>query len=88
MTFGPLVAIEPFRRFAAVTASDSTTYGTTTTPPIDALYVGGAGALALAGSDGVATALPAVPAGTVLGVSPSKIMATGTTATNIVALYR
>ena len=88
MTFGPLTATEPFRRFAAVTPSDSTTYGTATAPPIDALYVGAAGAVALAGNDGVATTLSAVAAGTVLNVSPARVMATGTTATGLVALYR
>lgn len=46
-----------------------------------AIWVGGAGDIAL---DGVV--LKAVPAGTLLPVSPSKVNATGTTATDIVGL--
>lgn len=46
-----------------------------------AIWVGGAGDIAL---DGVV--LKAVPAGTLLPVSPSKVNATGTTATDLVGL--
>lgn len=89
---GNFVADEPFRAYAAVTTSDVTTYGVTgaTSPkPIEALYVGVTGDVALVGQDQAAAAVfKAVPAGTVLWVSPYKVMATGTTATNILALYR
>lgn len=73
----------PAGRGAAVTTSDSTTYD----PPPRALWIGGAGTLALVGQDDVAFTLTAVPAGALLSVGPKKILLTGTTATAIVALY-
>lgn len=82
---------EPFRAFAAVTKSDSTTYGIPGADhpqPIEALYVGGTGDIALVGQDqATAVTLVGVPAGSVLYVSPYKIMSTNTSATGIVALY-
>lgn len=66
----------------AVTASDSTTFASNTI----GLYVGGAGnvTLTINGSDILFTA---VPVGTILPVSFSKVKSTGTTATAMVALY-
>lgn len=81
---GPFCREEPFRTGAAVTPSDATVY----TPPLDALYVGGAGNLALVGVDGASYTLNGVLAGTLYNVQATKVMATGTTATNIVALRR
>lgn len=67
---------------AAVTPSDSTIVG------CRALYVGGAGDVAImANSDTVAVTLSSVPAGTILPIWCQKVMSTNTTATNIVALY-
>ena len=63
----------------AVTTSDSTTYN----PPLCGLYVGGAGNVTVKGRSGVAVAFANVPAGTVLPILCSSVMATGTTATNI-----
>lgn len=89
---GLLTAEDPFRAYAAVTTSDTTTYGVSgaTNPrPIEALYIGVAGDVSLVGQDqATAAVFKAVPAGTVLYVSPYQIKATGTTATNILALYR
>lgn len=67
---------------AAVTASDSTDLGVTR-----ALWVGGAGNLAVQFVDVATTVtLTGVPAGTLLPIQVTKVMA-ATTATSIVALY-
>lgn len=71
----------PYKRAVAVTPSDSTVLGKTR-----AIYVGGAGALAVT-INGVNVTLAAVPAGTTLPISVTKVLATGTAATSIVALY-
>jgi hypothetical protein len=69
------------RQMAAVTPSDSTVLS------CRSLYVGGAGSVAVMGlGDSVATTFVGVPAGTILPVAVKRVMATGTTATNIVAL--
>lgn len=69
-------------RLAAVTPSDSTEV------KCQALYVGGAGNVAiLARDDSAAVTLTAVPAGTVLPIACRKVMSTNTTATSIVAIY-
>jgi hypothetical protein len=52
----------------------------------DGLYVGGAGNIAALMSDGKSCDFAAVPAGTVLPVAVKRVLATGTTATNIRAL--
>lgn len=53
-----------------------------------ALYVGGAGDLSLIlANDSAAVTFVGVPAGTVLPVRAKQVRSTGTTATNIVALY-
>ncbi len=67
---------------AAVTASDSTDLGR-----VRALWVGGAGNLAVQFVDTATTVtITGVPAGTLLPIQVNKVMA-ATTATSIVALY-
>lgn len=51
------------------------------------LYVGGAGDVAVTMADGSVVTFAAVPAGTLLPVQASRVMATNTTATSIVALF-
>lgn len=69
----------------AVTPNDSTnlSYG-----PARALYVGGAGDVTvIAEFDAGAVTFTAVPAGFILPVRVTRVMAAGTTANAIVALY-
>lgn len=66
----------------AVTPSDSTVLTTTR-----ALFVGGAGDLAVEMASGNALTFAGVTAGSILPVRVTRIKATGTTATNIVALW-
>lgn len=68
--------------FAAITPSD-----TTVLSGLRGVYVGGAGDVTVISGDGGTTVtFKAVPVGTILPISPSKVKATGTTATLLVAL--
>jgi len=53
----------------------------------NALYIGGAGAVAVLTEGGSVVTFAAVPAGTMLQIRASKVMATNTTATLILAMY-
>lgn len=76
-------ATAPAHSAAAVTTSDSTVL-----PITRALYVGGAGNLTVTmGEDENNVTFVGVLAGMVYPLQVSKVLATGTTATNIVALY-
>ena len=70
------------RRAAAVTPSDSTVLENTR-----ALYVGVAGDVAVTLVEGGSVTLVGVNAGTILPIQVVAVLATGTTATSIVALY-
>lgn len=73
----------PAVRATAVTPSDSTTLNL-----CRAIYVGGAGNVALVlAEDTAAVTFVNVAAGTLLPLATLKVMSTNTTATNIVALY-
>lgn len=72
----------PSGGLAAITPSDATVYN----PPLRAILVGGAGAIAIQHVDGSTAVLSGIPAGTVLNLANvSKVLATGTTATLIAA---
>ncbi len=70
----------------AVTPSDATVIPTTR-----ALYVGVGGTVVVVTADAVSASTTStfvgVPAGTVLPIQVTKVYSTGTTATNILALY-
>ena len=66
----------------AITPSDSATFAQTR-----AIYVGGAGNIAVTMADGTSVTLNALAVGVVHLFSVKQIKATGTTATNIIALY-
>lgn len=71
----------PAQDAVAVTPNDSTVVA------FRGLWVGGAGNVAIKGINGnTAVTLVGVPAGTLLPVAVSRVMATNTTATNIVGL--
>ena len=74
--------LETYRYAAAVTKSDATVLNAT-----GALYVGGAGDLTVTmAADGADVVIEAVPVGTVLRISVTKVKA-ATTASKIVALW-
>lgn len=67
----------------SVTKSDSTTFSRMPR----ALYVGGEGDVAVRTAEGTNVTFASVPAGTILPIRCDRVLSTGTTATNIVALY-
>lgn len=76
--------IVPARDAQAVTASDVTTYS----PPFRALWIGGAGNVAVKTKvGGTAVTFAGVVAGTLLPVNAYQVMSTNTTATDIVGIY-
>ena len=77
------MALVKYERGVAITPHDSNSQPGL---PCRALFVGGAGALAVIDGSGAAVTLTGVVAGTVLPLEVSRVKATGTTATNIVAL--
>jgi len=52
-----------------------------------ALYVGGTGDVALVTTDGSSLTFSSVPAGVLLPIQCKQVTSTGTTATNIIALW-
>ena len=71
------------RKAVAVTPSDATVLDIT-----KAVYVGGAGNLAvIMADDTAAVTFTGVAAGTVLPIRVQKVMATNTTATSVVAIF-
>ncbi|MGE8367006.1 spike base protein, RCAP_Rcc01079 family [Cupriavidus sp.] len=77
-------ASSPAIKAAVVTPSDTAVLD----PPTKSLYIGTTGDLTVVLADDTTTVtFTQVPAGTVLPVMVKKVMATGTAATNIVALY-
>lgn len=75
--------LSPASNAAAVTTSDSTDLPTSS----KRLWVGGAGNVKVNTVGGSTVTYTAVPAGAYLNVRASRVFATGTTATNIVAEY-
>ena len=73
---------DPCTRFAAITPSDTVAL----VAPCSAIYVGGAGNVVCLNNDGVAITFVGVAAGTILPVGTTRVNATGTTATSLVAL--
>jgi len=73
----------PAYRAAAVTPAD----GSDLTTTARALYVGGAGNIVLVTAGGDEVTLNSVPAGTFAPIRTARVKDTGTTATNIVALW-
>jgi len=69
-------------------ATEVTPHDTTViSPPSRSLYVGATGDLTVTMEGGGDVLFKAVPAGVTLPIRVTKVKSTGTTATNIVALY-
>ncbi len=67
--------------FVAVTPSDTAKISKTA-----GLWIGGAGSVAVLGVNSASVTFTNVAAGTLLPIAVTQVLATGTTATNIVAL--
>jgi hypothetical protein len=82
--YKPQPAVNSSENAAAITPSD----GANLSQQTMAIYVGGAGDVKvdMVGS-GTGIVFKAVPVGTVLPVQAIKVYSTGTTATNLVAIY-
>lgn len=77
---------DPSGKFAAITPADDTDLPTFTR----SIYVGGAGNISViqaADQSAAAVVFTSVAAGSILPIRAARIRSTGTTATNIVALY-
>ena len=74
---------QTFANAAAVTPDS----GVVLPAPAAALYVGGAGSVTVITPNGQVATFANVPAGTTLRVRATRVMSTGTTATQIVALW-
>lgn len=73
----------PAIQWKAVTPSDSTVLAA----GCRGLFVGTAGNVAVTGADGTSVTFLNVANGTKLDLGPVKVLSTGTTASNILALY-
>ena len=73
----------PYRHAAAVTPSDTLDLTNVTR----GIFVGGLGSIALVTEGGETATLVSPTMGAVLRISASRIKATGTTASNLVALW-
>ena len=55
--------------------------------PPRAIYIGGAGAIAMTGADGNAVTFAAAAAGSIIPFRAASVQSSGTTATNLLGLY-
>ena len=74
---------DPVSNAAAITTHDSDELPSTT----HGIYVGGAGNITLITTKGQTVLFTAVPVGLIIPIRAKVVMATGTTATNLVALW-
>lgn len=79
-----------YNSYGPYTPDDFRTLGQNLHHNAKAIYVGTGGDLTVVGGDNstTPTTFKNVPSGTLLQISATKIMATGTTAGNIVVLYK
>ena len=81
------MSINSSTKLTAITPSDSAVDNWPAAERPRQVYVGGTGNIVVVNPDGTTATLTAVPVGAVLNISPARINATGTTATNLVALF-
>lgn len=88
MRLGDFRAEEPYKDFSAVTPADGADncLNNSVATETDAIYVGVAGDVTLLDHRGTAVLFKALPVG-IHRIRTKRIKSTGTTATNIVALY-
>lgn len=80
-----MVRAEAAQRVVAIVPNDNNDLAA---PPTIGLYIGTGGDVTLTpNSGGTNVTFKAVPTGRLLPVCPKRVLATGTTATNILALY-
>lgn len=81
--------IDPSNQFVAVTASDTAvlSYDGVSRAKCRGIYIGTAGNLAVKNDDGDSITFTGLAAGVVHAISTDVVMSTGTTASNIVALF-
>lgn len=92
MFSGTVAAISPASKFSAVTKSDTailsyTNADGTILHRARGFMIGGAGDIALVNDAGTAVVFKGLPSGSIISVSSEYVMATDTTATDIVALF-
>lgn len=75
---------DPADSWVSCTPNDDTEYS----PLPTAIFVGTTGHLALRGADGVNVTFKNLPSGSFVPLQPSRVLATGTTALDIVLIYR
>lgn len=76
-----IMATEPAYDAASVTTSDTTRLG-----GVRALYIGGAGDVKITTEGGTDVTFTGIAAGSILPIRATRVYATGTTATDIIAL--
>jgi hypothetical protein len=79
---GSLTNAQPYGKVQAITKSDVTVYA----PPLDALLVNGTGDVAVVDAYGNTVTITSVVAGALLPIRVSKVLSTGTDATEIFGL--
>lgn len=82
-TTGQMIFVEPYRKAVAITLHDSNEVS----PLPDSIYIGGAGNLKVTMS-GTAVTLSGLLAGSIYPVTGTVFWSTGSTVTNVMALYR
>lgn len=74
--------IEPSHEFITITPSDTLDL----THAVRAIYVGSTGNITLLDSNGASHVFVGIPSGATIAIKPTRIKATGTTASSIVGL--
>lgn len=75
-----------YRDAVLINKSDTDTFASAGGGKFDALYIGGAGNVAIRTMSGKTVTFTAVPVGTILPVQCDRVMSTNTTATLIIGL--
>lgn len=79
----------PAAKFTSISAGDTDklSYNNGEISRCRGIYVGGSGNLAVKDDAGNSVVFQSVPAGSLLPISTDQVLSTGTTATNLIALF-